>query len=217
MFKQKILPAVILVLILFLCQTIFAEEGAKKNKTIIPGFIFNTESIFIDLESYQAGIGLKMRDFIYNEKIKCNLRSLLFLSFNHFFNDYSVKFGLAAEFPLIRDQRLVPYWGLFADVEYSYLFVETSETTSIAETRIPVSFGGMVGAELFLIEYVSLFAEYNLVGYLLNTIIEVTDPAIPEEEAGATSSMDFKLRTEIGNKGMIGIVIYFKPVKFKKK
>jgi hypothetical protein len=195
----------IALLLAFLIMQICIGETVFGQDKMTPGFIFNTENLLFNIDSYQGGIGVMLKDFIYSKDMRMNLRILSNVTINNFFNDFGVKVGAAAEFPIINDKRVIPYWGLFGDIEMKYTYQQFSPTVSTKEILFPVSAGALLGIEFFIFDSLSLFAEYNASVRILNSYAE-------QNGAAGTYTLDLQARTEIGNTGMIGIIIYFNPV-----
>jgi len=177
-----------------------AKASAAKTKTSDIGLIVNIPSLFSELDSYKGGAGLKIdgpkRDYRLGADLYLsNAASLISLELsghleNHFW-----------------DGPVSPYWGgglgigLATKGEKS----STDSTTWYREFQIPLSLSAMVGVEFFVLDFMSIFVEYELaldaqIGIVSNSIAGtvVTD-----------SNIDYSIDTKLGNSGCIGIVIYF--------
>jgi hypothetical protein len=155
------------------------------------GLIFNSSNILLGLESYQAGIGGKMAWG------NLALRGVVGLGFIGASQAFSVDFGLAIENHFLPG-AISPYYGAFARVGYNL----QPDVLSI----IPFSVGAIIGVEVFLFDFLSVFAEYSLAATFTKTDDLITDE----------STLDWIIDAKMGNNSMIGVVVYFQRDKSKK-
>jgi len=162
------------------------------------GFIFNTTNALLDIESYQGGIGMKIGGEKYT------YRFLLDLLINTDFSPFSISAGAAFEKHFISGP-ISPYWGGLLEVGYTSLKNEFDADNWDQSITVPLSLGGILGIELFVFEFLSLFVEYNLKVALA---VNINKSSI----AGSVSTekeYSYNLDIGMGNSSMIGIVIYF--------
>lgn len=200
-----------LIIIIAISAILFAadepDKKVKKDKKadsdLIFGFIFNSNNILVDISDYQGGVGMKIKNLHFSG-LTFDVRCSLGLTMNDGLDDFSIRTGLATEFHFMERGRLSPYWGLFINVDYIRSYNYIDENNWFDTVLIPFSTGGIFGIEVFVFEFLSFFAEYNLSVNFSHTSIE--SPAETE------TIFTYNLTTELGNATMIGIVIYFEPV-----
>lgn len=177
-----------------------AEPGVWEDVT--PGFIFNASNLLLDLSEYQGGLGGKLdfSNFALRGLFSFELESSDSTSDTE---DVALTMGLAAEVPFF-DGRVSPYWGGFIDGSISRETTETSGGDTSRTQVLAASIGPLLGAEVFIFDFLSAFAEYGLAFRLSRATVET-------EIGGATSedsTTNYALATELGNAGSLGIVIY---------
>ena len=162
------------------------------------GVIFNTTNILLDIESYQGGIGMKIGAEKYT------YRFLLDLLINTDFSPFSISAGAALEKHFISGP-ISPYWGGLIELGYTSLKDEIDADNWTQAITVPLTLGGILGIELFVFEFLSLFVEYNLklsLGFNINK----------SSFGGSVSTekeISYNLDLGMGNNSMIGIVVYF--------
>jgi hypothetical protein len=156
------------------------------------GLIFNTSSILLDLESYQAGIGLKIgRD-------KVSFRGLFDLVLNGASDSFSLNAGAAIQYQLLPGSSVAPYIG--GSVGGGYM------RQGDALSMVVLSAGALAGVEIFLFDFLSVFAEYAITAdFTLSTDISTSQ-----------TTFDYLVDTGMGNNSKLGIVIYFMRAMKKK-
>jgi hypothetical protein len=163
------------------------------------GLIFNASNILMDIESYQAGIGVKLRS---------GNSAFRFLADGFFTNSsmtMSVDFGVAYEYHLA-SARVSPYVGGFAAVGYTSQKTTVDADNWTQNTSTPISAGVLLGAEVFVTDFLSLFAEYQVAADITQTNVKIsTDGTVADDPQNS-----FVFDTGIGNGSKIGIVIYLK-------
>ena len=163
------------------------------------GLIFNASNILMDIESYQAGIGVKLRT---------GNSAFRFLADGFFTNSsmtMSVDFGVAYEYHLTA-ARVSPYVGGFASVGYTSQKTTVDADNWTQNTSTPISAGGLFGAEVFVTDFLSLFAEYQVAIDITQTNTKTSDAGTVTDDPQNSLIFD----TGIGNGSKIGIVIYLK-------
>jgi hypothetical protein len=149
------------------------------------GLIFNTSSILLDLESYQGGIGLKFgRD-------KLSLRSVFDLVLNGASDSFSLNAGAAIQYYLLPGSSVAPYVG--GSVGGGYM------RQGDALSMVVLSVGAFAGVEVFLFDFLSVFAEYAITG----------DFTFSTDIPSSQTTFDYLVDTGMGNNSKLGIVIYF--------
>ena len=108
------------VIVLFFFSNALAEENADKAPGMFTrenpyktGIIFNVNSIMLDVESYQGGIGLKryFRD-------KWAYRAAFDFGYSNSSNSWLVSIGNTFEYHFIT-ARISPYVGIYFDIGYA--------------------------------------------------------------------------------------------------
>lgn len=175
-------------------------EDADKLKW---GFIFNTSNILLDIESYQAGVGAKV---LLNESSA--LRILIDGYYTSSSKTFSSAVGLAYE-SHFRKERVSPYWGGYLEAGFTSQKAEIDSDNWTQNITVPISAGPILGVEFFILEFLSLFAEYNL--ELTGTITSVSTST-----AGVVTKSDpdfsYSIDTGIGNEAKLGIIIYLDDI-----
>ena len=156
------------------------------------GLIFNTSNILLDLESYQGGLGLKIaRD-------KLSLRGLFGLVLNGASDSFSLNAGAAIQYYLLPGSSIAPYVGGSAGGGYM--------RQGNAISMVVLSVGALAGVEVFLFDFLSVFAEYAIAG----------DFTFSTDLASSQTTFDCLVDTGMGNNSRLGIVIYFMRAMKKK-
>lgn len=186
---------IILVAFITIFLSINAASVVAQGDSLIPsvspakgpydlGVIFNTNDLLLGLESYQAGLGAKIGwGNIF-------LRGLFNFTLNGSSNSYGLDAGAAVEYHLIPGP-ISPYVG--ASIGGGYM--TQNKVTSV----VTFSFAALAGVEVFVLDFLSVFAEYAVQADLTNT----TDIQVSQ------STFDYLIDTRMGNGAKLGIVIYF--------
>lgn len=199
--------------ILLFAGMLFSAHAENEEPLAVPGLIFNTKNLLTDIEEYKQGIGFKVKNIKLFD-LYFGARAGLNLDLLENWNNFNLKFNTALEFHFMGNQRISPYGGIYFDFGYNRILTEPS-TTSFSETiNIDFSFGGLVGIEFFLLDFLSIFAEYQA-GWDIDMLRQVsdndtTDNTEPYDPFPMIPDMQFK--TGMGNGGCIGIVIYFSKI-----
>jgi len=174
------------------------------------GFIFNTNNLLLDIESYQAGVGFKV---LRDNNVALRLLGDIFYSYNA--NTFSATLGVTYE-KHFKPGRLSPYWGGFLEAGYMGQKSEgiNSDNWTMNNT-VPVSLGAVLGAEFFIMEFLSIFAEYSL---SIDGLITSTSTSVDGDVTKTDPELNFSIDSGIGNSSSLGIVIYLDDViTFEKK
>ena len=194
----------ILFFILSFADPVYAQEKEPDKDRISRqdsydmALIFNTTDILLDVGSYQGGIGFKIgRDKLY-------FRMLFDFFLSNASNAFSISLGNSLEYHFLPG-RVSPYFGGYLNLGFTYLKSEISPDTWTKLTSIPFSLGGIFGVEVFIFDFLSIFAEYSL-GF--NFDILLTEQSFLGAKT-KTSELNYIFNTGIGNESKIGITIYF--------
>ncbi len=185
------------VLLVFLSLTAYGQVGAAfqkvtpKSGPIDIGIIFNSPNLLLGLESYQAGIGLKLG------LPRADLRGMVDFVYNGGASSFALQTGLAAEFHQT-PEPVSFYWGGVVGAGFM--------TQSGGLVRVPLSAGLIAGVEVFPFPFVSFFVEYGL----------EAGATISWASPGATPTVDILADIGMGNDARIGIVLYFQRAAAKK-
>ncbi len=188
-----------------------AEAGDGEKRSVTPGLIFNTSNLLLDLNAYQggvagspyrAGIGAK---FDFSSFALRGLFSFRLENANTDNDDNNVDLtlGVSAQLPFFHG-RVTPYWGGFVDGTRAKEIRGSETTVETTTTVIGGALGPFVGAEFFILEYLSVFAEYALAFEMTRTTV-ITDTGDDTDEEQTTN---YRIGTRLGNAGSLGIVIY---------
>jgi len=206
-----------LTVLLMMCISISLSFAASTNTKIIDsawGLIFSIDNLFQGIGEYNGGIGIKLPIEDKGKEIM-DLRCTVNLDLIDGINNINVTAGAAAEFPLLKNQAVSPYWGLTADVGFQRLHFNLTDVDYSETADYSLVAGGIIGVEFFLMEYLSIFVEYQAAAYLsLNSYYLSNAPADAENPV---YTVNFNFLTEMGNDAKFGIVIYSKPIVTLKK
>ena len=189
--KREAVLAAIASLLLFMRAPSATAEGSSLIPSSSPakgpcdvGVIFNTKDLLFGLESYQAGLGAKIG--------LGNLcfRGLFDFTVNGSANSLALNLGAAVEYHLIPGP-ISPYVG--ASIGGGYM------TQNKLTSAVNFSFGALGGVEVFILDFLSVFAEYAITADLINTTDLQTEQ----------TTFDYLISTKMGNNAKLGIVIYF--------
>ena len=196
--RKTILGLIVMVIPAIITPSLWAEgdsliPNASTTKGPIDiGAIFNTNNLLFGLESYQAGIGVKIG------WRKLCLRGLFDFTINGSSQSYAVDIGTTVEYHFIPGP-VSPYVG--ASVSFGYM------TQSNVTSAITCSLGAVAGIELFIFDFFSVFAEYEVAADLIDTTDFQT----------SQSTFDYLINTRMGNSASLGVVIYFMRSEAKTK
>jgi hypothetical protein len=176
---------VVLCLAVVLVLGVALSAGAQGKKMDLGGqrlgIIFNVPDILMNVENssdgLMAGLGLK-----YWLKEKTAIRGLLeFTLFNPGAGTTTTTFGLDGAFEYhFAKGKVSPYTGGIAGIEIT--------STTGSPVAMGLILGGILGVEVRVLDYLGLFAEYNL-------RIFYSDP-------------EFDLVLGMGNNASLGVIVY---------
>ncbi len=182
----------------------FAETAETENVSdsdsgeFVFGMVFSTGNILFDLDAYRGGIGGR---FVFPD---FSLIASIGGGYESGNNVFAITGSFSAVVPIIKG-RVIPYWGGVFSIDFSHSgnVLGSSVYTNMLTSKI----GGVLGVEFFLHEYVSIFAEYELVAGVSRSVVRqninnnlVGDPAV-----------NFMIGSDLGNNSSIGVTVYTKP------
>ena len=193
------------IVILTLCFSIAIGSVSAQDvgKTPKWGLIFNADSLLSNLGSYQSGIGVK-----YSTGDNTALRILLDIFFSNSLSTYSGTLGITYE-NHIRPGKISPYWGGFIQGGYISQTTKLDSENWTKDDTIPVSGGLILGVEVFVLEYLSFFAEY---GATFDGTIQYKTTDVAGAETKWNPQFNNNFDTGIGNDAKLGITIYLGPM-----
>ena len=179
-------------------RTSFVSTGKPAAGARDLGVIFNTSDLLLDLESYQGGLGVK----IGLDGFK--LRAMADVLLNTGFNPFSLTVGAVLEKHILPGPVSL-YWGPSAQMGVTLVAkrIDSDNWTQNLAWEI-LSAGVVAGVELFVFDFLSIFAEYNLALTLGLNLDRMSVAGSVSTEGQFTYNLDLGL----GNSAMFGIVIY---------
>ncbi len=197
--RRGFFAGIVALLVLFMPLSAFGADAASKDKTLTPklgpfdiGLIFNTGDILLDLDSYEAGLGVKLGvdDWAYRigSDIMYNGTSTVFSS--------SATLGI--EYHFLGNTQISPYIGGYAQAGFTML--------PTSQMIFPMSAGAILGVEVFIFDFLSVFAEYAI----------AVDVTIMNDTTAAVTTFDYAIDTKMGNDSKLGVVVYFQKAGAKK-
>jgi hypothetical protein len=204
--KKKLVTIIITFAVLCCVVPLFSQEEGEnteegQNDELNIGFIFNTNSILLEVESYQAGIGMKFGDD------NLSVRGLLDIYYIHSASLFTIDLGAAIEYHFITG-IISPYFGGFIKVGFTSIYSEIDADNWTHNYSIPISAGPLLGVEIFPFPFLSIFAEYNIEARFSIGIDQVNSSGTVTQ----TNNFDFLIDSKIGNNSKLGIVVYFSKI-----
>lgn len=190
-------------LFLLLIFPVFSEENTNGSDSKMQhiGFIFSAENILLDLNDYNGGVGMKMAFE------KFSLRLMADFGYSSSAKIISGDLGASIE-KRFRDGRISPYVGGGLQFGIEHETVETDSDNWTKQLTVPSDIFAFLGIEVFLLEFLSVFAEYN-VAFTFNGVStsQSVDGIVTD-----SSNWNWDVSTGLGNSGRLGIVIYLEDV-----
>ena len=188
-------------LVLLTISAVVAQEEIKEYKNPLNlGVIFNIGESIFSLESYQGGLGFKLgRNAI-------DARFLTNFYYSNSLSSLSIDLNSSVEYHL-NDATVSPYLGGNLGIGH----ISQKEKYGVGETWTAIKdlilYGGpLFGVEIFVLDFLSLFAEYSFrIEHHKNTIQDNTPDKLITKETKI-----LVLNTGLGNNANIGLVVYFK-------
>ena len=186
-------------------------DGDGEKRAMTPGLIFNTSNLLLDLSAYEGGVaGSPYRGGIgakldFSSFALRGLFSFRLENADTDNDDNNVDFtlGVSAQMPFFHG-RVTPYWGGFVDGTLSKELNGSDEAVETTTTVVGGALGPLLGAEFFIFDYLSVFAEYALAFRIARATV-VTDTGDDKNEEQTTN---YRIGTRLGNAGSLGVVIY---------
>ena len=110
------------------------------------------------------------------------------------------------------EQRVSPYIGGLLNIGILSYKNEIDSDNWTKVVSIPLSIGPILGLEISVLKFLSLFAEYGLT-------VNFTSTSTKQSTAGVVtkdSDTDLGIEAGIGNDSKIGIILYFSQLRLKK-
>jgi hypothetical protein len=185
--KREALLAALGALLLFIVTPDAIAEGGSLVPSLSAakgpvdlGIIFSSNDLLLGLQNYEGGLGAKIGWG------KWSVRGL----FDVNASQSSQALGVTLEYYILPGP-ISPYFGGLIGAGY---LTQTNVTSVLS-----FSVGAVAGVEVFILDFLSVFAEYALTANFSNT----TDPTTSQ------STFDYNISTGMGNNARLGIVIYF--------
>ena len=156
------------------------------------GLLFNVPSILLELQSYQGGLGLKIGSGPWAFRAGADVM------YNSAANSSNVSGTFAIEYHFLTGP-ISPYVGAVVGAGWTYQQDVMSD--------IPLSAGGIAGVEIFVFDFLSVYAEYAISGTL----------SLTQDLQTNSWSKSFLVDSGLGNSGTLGIVVYFTRQGHEKK
>jgi hypothetical protein len=189
--RRKTTPA----LLLFLLGALAAE--GKESRVQDYGLIVEVPDIRLDVESYQGGLGAKFG------LRRLALRTFLDLELAPTAEAYAIGAGVALEKHFLPGP-VSPYWGGVVQLGFSSLTTTIDSQNWDQDLIVPLRLGAILGVELFILEFLSIYVEYEAALVPTLTVSRSSVGGVVSSD----SQLDISLQTGLGNQSMIGVVIY---------
>ena len=155
------------------------------------GIVFSASNILLDVESYEGGLGAKFA------KGDLSLRGTFDFLLSGASDTFSVNAGATGEYHL-SPGRISPYVGAFAQLGYM--------RQGGLMSAVPVSLGAVAGVEVFIFDFLSIFAEYCL----------ACDLTLTTDLQTSQTTFDYVVDTRMGNSSKLGITVYVTSIRPRK-
>lgn len=174
------------------------DSGAPASTV---GFIFTTSDLLLDIDAYRGGFGLKLR---YPDAV---LRPHITFGYASTHANLEIAAGVTYEKPFFPG-RVVPYWGLLASVLFRSERSEVDAENYTQVRGLTGSAGAVLGAEVFVLDFFSVFADYQLaLDLAYSAVAQSVDGTVTE-----STRMNYAFGAGLGNDASIGLVVYLRPV-----
>lgn len=176
------------------------EQIDKPERTL--GVLFSADSILLDVGPYEAGVGMAF--FLPEDSWRVSLTSTL----SNLSSTIAAELGVA-RISYTRSGRVAPYWVLSANAGVLTQVAETDADNWTRTTTINGSAGAGFGAEFFVFEFLSIFADYQLIAQVSR---QGTRTALAGEITAGEPTWSYTVQTAMGNSSRLGVAIYLDPV-----
>ena len=207
---MKLVKTLIVSSLIIACTGLLYSQEKARSPLFSPslpenyelGIIFSAPSILMDIERYEGGFGIKKSykywavrwaaDLIYASGSRLSSLSIMRAQEQHLSEIGFEKLDIS------------PYYGWFASVGYIRQRFLVDEENHINDMTFPITGGPIIGAELFLFEFLSIFAEYQLALEFDILLNRVTIAGTSVNNWG----LDVLIDTKMGNSSRLGVVLY---------
>jgi len=162
------------------------------------GILFSTNDILFDLEGYQQGVGVKI------SMDKWMFRGMVDILLNTGINPFSISLGGVLERHFL-PAPLSVYWGPSLETGITISTDKTDADNWTQDIALPLlTVGCVLGIEVFVFEFLSVFLEYQAALALGLNIDRISTAG----SVSSTTEFTYKFDVGLGNSGMFGIVFY---------
>ncbi len=161
-----------------------ANGPQPKSGAMDFGFLFNAPSLTLELESYQGGVGFKLGSGPWAYRVAVDVM------YNSDADSFSLSGNLAVEYHIFPGP-ISPYVGGYTSAGWAFQKDVTSQ--------VPLSLGAIAGVEVFIFDFLSIYAEYNL----------ACDLTFVQDAQTKDWSRSFLFDSRVGNSARLGFVVYF--------
>jgi hypothetical protein len=173
-----------------------AQSPARASSPLL-GVIFNANSLLMEIAPYEGGVGAKLRFDGYS------LRASLQFELGSANDALDIGLGLAYERPM-SSERIAPYWGAAFRSSYSRDRSQADEANYSQTAVLGATAAALLGIEIEIAHFLSVFAEYQLGFEIARTTIRQSIGGSIDE----TARTNYQLSLGLGNDASIGVVIY---------
>lgn len=180
------------------------QESAAGDQTDpwTMGVLFSADNILLDIGTFGSGVGIIARR--PNSAIRGSVSGF----FTNSADMRTMELG-GAWVSYTRNERISPYWVIAGSAGFLSLRTEIDDQNWTESVDLYGSVGGGFGAEFFLLDFLSVFAEYQL---SVDLSREVTTETVAGQSTESDPDWSYTIQTEVGNSSRLGIAVYFKPV-----
>ena len=180
----------------------FGQDDAKPAPERTLGILFSTSNILMDIGTYGTGVGLgwyRPENAIraFGSGVASNSSSTL-----------TTEAGVA-RVGYLDQARVSPYWIVSGSAGFLTQKSETGPDNWTRTTTLNATAGMGLGAEVFILDFLSVFADYQL-------LADVSRAQTRESVGGAVTQGEatwtYVIQTALGNTSRLGLAIYLDPV-----
>jgi hypothetical protein len=201
------------VIVIFAVLTLFASFSSAAETTAqdqtdaevpvppewTPGLVFTTDSILLNITSFNGGIGGVLR--ADDVAIRATVGAITSNSFR------TLAFRLGGWYVrYFWTGRVAPYWNAFARTELLSQTNEADRENWVRDFSFEVAGGASLGAELFVMDVVSVFAEYSL---SVGAAGQRTTTSVGGTVTPGDYDWTFSAGTDLAHGGALGVILYF--------
>ena len=176
------------------------RENPDTDRTM--GVLFSTSDILLEIAAFESGMGVTfwrpgdaVRVFVSGYASNAS-------------QVYSAELG-SEWVNHIRNGRVSPYWTIGGSVGFTTQTAGVSADNWVRTTSTFASASAGLGVEVFLLEFLSVFAEYEIDAMMTRsqTVESIAGVTVP-----GTPTWTYAIQTELGNASRLGIAVYLSPV-----